>query len=138
MFDDCLTLEQVERRKRSLVTELHPDAGGSNERFLAMMDAYDKAVERIKHGSDNVYATEPTQTHSQAQPVYTYNAPPQVFYAPTLQDRIDNVFVFIQQSADLVAKAAVVYTTVMEQVDAIKAEKRKKARKTRKKLPKTK
>lgn len=132
MFDDCLTLEQVERRKRSLVTELHPDAGGSNERFLAMMDAYDKAVERV-----NLPQQQTTQFESQ-QPAYTYIPPQQAFYAPTLQDKIDNVFVFIQQSAELVAKAAVVYTTVMEQVDAIKAEKRTKARKSKKRLAKTK
>lgn len=135
MFDDCLTLEQVERRKRSLVTELHPDTGGSNERFLAMMQAYEQAVERIKNPAVNERrATE--QPSGDTNTAYTYNQPSQTFYQPTLQDRMDNVFVFIQQSADLVAKAAVVYTTVMDQLDAIKAEKRKKARKPRKKLPK--
>lgn len=135
MFDDCLTLDQVERRKRSLVTELHPDAGGSNERFLAMMQAYEQAVQRIQNPVvDERRATE--QPTSEPQSNYTYNVPPQAFYQPTLQDKVDNVFMFIQQSAELVAKAAVVYTTVMDQIDAIKAEKRKKARKPRKKLPK--
>lgn len=133
MFDDCITLEQIERRKRSMVTELHPDAGGSNERFLAMMEAYNKAIERVNYPQQ-----QPTQFDTQQQAAtYAYSPPQQPFYAPTLQDKIDNVFVFIQQSAELVAKAAVVYTTVMQQVDAIKAEKRKKARKPRKRLPKT-
>lgn len=135
MFDDCLTLDQVERRKRSLITELHPDAGGSNERFLAMMQAYDAAVERIKNPTQNEPQAN-AQPLGDPNPTYGYNMPPQAFYQPSLQDKVDNVFMFIQQSADLVAKAAVVYTTVMDQLDAIKAEKRKKARKPRKKLPK--
>lgn len=133
MFDDCQTIEQIERRKRSLVTELHPDAGGSNERFLAMMEAYDRAIERVKKPVKN----EPQETF-QAQPNpmpnYGHQMPPQAFYQPSLEDKMNNLFTFIQQGAEIVAKAAVVYTTVMDQLDAIKVEKRKKARKSKKRI----
>lgn len=133
MFDDCLTIEQIDRRKRSLVAELHPDVGGSNERFLAMMDAYNKAVDRITNPAKE--ESQPPTPNPEPIPNYGYTHPQQPFYVPTMQDRMENVLTFITQGADLVAKAAVVYTTVMDQLDAIKAEKRKKARrKPRKRL----
>jgi hypothetical protein len=133
MFDDCQTLEQVERRKRSLVTELHPDAGGSNDRFLAMMEAYEAAVQRINNPVKTQY-TEAFQAEPQPYASYTVQVPQQPFYQPSLEDKMNNLFTFIQQGAEIVAKAAVVYTTVMNQLDAVKIEKRKKARKSKKRI----
>jgi hypothetical protein len=133
MFDDCQTIEQIERRKRSLVTELHPDAGGSNERFLAMMDAYDRAIERVKNPVKNE-PQETFQAQTDPMPHYGHQMPSQAFYQPSLEDKMNNLFTFIQQGAEIVAKAAVVYTTVMDQLDAIKVEKRKKARKSKKRI----
>lgn len=129
MFDDCVTIEQIDRRKRSLVTELHPDAGGSNERFLAMMDAYNKAVERVNNPTKPAHEqTPPPNAYTQTgQPLSgTYYPQAQVF-------DLDKTLAFIQKSMEVAAKAAVVYTAVMEQLDAIKADKRKKARKSRRK-----
>jgi len=139
MFDDCHTLAQIERRKRSLVAELHPDGGGSNERFLTMMEAYRQAVERISNPPDPAPPPPPVNPYaqpSQAHPSWAHQTPIPVS-EPTLADRLDNTMAFIQKSVELAAKAAVVYTAVMEQLEAIKAEKRKKARKPRKKLPRT-
>lgn len=47
MFDDCTTIEEIERRRKSLIAELHPDAGGSHERFLRMSQEYERAKIRL-------------------------------------------------------------------------------------------
>jgi hypothetical protein len=141
MFDDCHTLDHIERRKRSLVAELHPDKGGSNERFLAMMSAYEKAVERVNTPPQKAEPPPRPQTNfyeqQQPKPPDWYASPPNHHYPePSLAERLDSTMAFITKSVELAAKAAVVYTAVMEQLDAIKAEKRKKARKPRRKLNK--
>jgi hypothetical protein len=138
MFDDCQTIEQIERRKRSLVSELHPDVGGSNERFVAMMEAYRAALDRVNRPPKQPDPPPPPvyQSAHPNQPHPSWSQQPPVHHQePSLADRLENTMAFIHKSIELAAKAAVVYTAVMDQLEAVKAEKRKKARKPRKKLP---
>lgn len=120
MFDDCHSVEQVERRKRTLSAELHPDAGGDHERFLAMTAAYERARARVL-GFDI-----PEPPPVAPQPEKPHPAPPQ---APTqgpddLLSMINTGIRYFGQIADIVDQAVDHYTK-------LKAAKKKAAKVTK-------